>query len=142
MEDNRKTMAVLGVPDAKPSRTLDTIPFQQRVDALAQNVFQVHFHCSEFTCRCPVTHQPDWATIDIDYTPYRLLIESKSMKLYLETWREVGIFHEHLAQHILDDIVEQIEPFTCTVTVNFNTRGGIAIDATASYYEYGENKQL
>ena len=121
---------VLGDPDAQPSRELDLIP------APTGSSLVVTLHCSEFTCRCPVTHQPDWAHIDITYEPNKWLVESKSMKLYLETYRDVGIFHEHLAQKILDDFVGQIEPVTCEVTASFNTRGGIAISATAQYYEH------
>jgi len=121
--------AVLGDPDAKPARELDRIAAPTPGQTLS-----VTLVCSEFTCRCPVTNQPDWATIEIEYEPNYWLVESKSMKLYLETYREEGIFHEYLAQKILDDFTRQIEPVTCRVTANFNTRGGIAISATADYY--------
>jgi len=86
--------------------------------------------CNEFTCRCPVTNRPDWATIVINYEPHLRVVESKSMKMYLETFREIGIFHEHLAVQIRDDFVKMIQPRECRVTVSFNTRGGIAISAT------------
>ena len=89
--------------------------------------------CTEFTCRCPVTNQPDWATIVIKYEPHLRVVESKSLKMYLETFREQGIFHEHLAQRMLDDLVETLEPWECKVTVHFNSRGGIAISATATF---------
>lgn len=95
----------------------------------------VSLHCSEFTCRCPLTGQPDWATIDIEYTPDEKIIESKSVKLYLETFRERGIFHEHLAKVICDDFVAALEPLGCWVEVQFNTRGGIAIKAEQYYYK-------
>ena len=108
------------------SRSLETFP------NVAEDI-TVHLHCTEFTCRCPVTHQPDWATIDITYRPDKKILESKSMKLYLETYREEGIFHEHLAKRILDDLVTALEALECTVTVKFNVRGGIAIDATTHY---------
>lgn len=124
---------VLGDKDAKPSKVLDRIPSPGGASLI------VTLHCSEFTCHCPETHQPDWAHIDLTYEPDQWLVESKSMKLYLETYRDVGIFHEHLAQCILEDFVEQIEPVTCDVTVNFNTRGGIAISVTAQHYEYSQN---
>lgn len=133
------TMAVprrrraLGETDAKPSKVLD------RIAVPAGAALVVTLHCSEFTCRCPVTNQPDWAHIDVTYEPDQWLVESKSMKLYLETFRETGIFHEHLVQRILEDFVEQIEPVTCEVTANFNTRGGIAISVTAQHYEYPQN---
>jgi 7-cyano-7-deazaguanine reductase len=119
-------MKALGNPEARASRELDTFP------NTADNLL-VKLHCTEFTCRCPVTGQPDWATIDIVYRPGERILESKSIKLYLETYREEGIFHEHLAQKILTDLVQALGPAECSVTVHFNVRGGIAIDATASY---------
>lgn len=94
---------------------------------------EVTLNCTEFTCRCPVTNQPDWATIVIKYTPANWIVESKSFKLYLETYREQGIFHEPLAQAILHDLVVVLSPVKCSVTAHFNTRGGIAISAEASF---------
>jgi 7-cyano-7-deazaguanine reductase len=117
----------LGRP-ARPDRNLEVFPSRSQPGALT-----VTLHCSEFTCRCPVTGQPDWAQIDIEYVPDRSVVESKSLKLYLETFREEGIFHEHLAQVMLDDFVAATNPLSCTVTVRFNVRGGIAITATAAY---------
>jgi len=119
-------MKVLGKPDAKPSRELDTF------ENIAKDITVV-LHCHEFTCRCPITGEPDWATIDIEYKPDKRIVESKSVKLYLETYREEGIFHEHLAQQILDDFVRALDPLECQVTVRFNVRGGISIDATTRY---------
>jgi 7-cyano-7-deazaguanine reductase len=89
--------------------------------------------CREFTCRCPITGQPDWATILIEYRPGNRGLETKSLKLYLETFREEGIFHEHLATKIRDDLVEALDPTSLKVTVNFNVRGGIALAASSSY---------
>src|SRR3954451_14929863 len=86
----------------------------------------VTLRCGEFTCRCPITGQPDWAHITISYRPDRRIVESKSVKLYLETFREEGIFHEHLATVIRDDFVAALSPQTLHVTVSFNSRGGIA----------------
>jgi 7-cyano-7-deazaguanine reductase len=113
---------------ATPDRNLEVFPNRSRPGSLTVNL-----HCTEFTCRCPVTGQPDWAQIDIEYVPDQSIVESKSVKLYLETFREEGIFHEHLAQVILDDLVAALRPLSCAVTVRFNVRGGIAISATASY---------
>ena len=111
---------------AGASRRLETFP------SVGEGI-TVHMHCTEFTCRCPVTNQPDWATIDVTYSADKKILESKSMKLYLETYREEGIFHEHLVKQVLDDVVAALEPLECTVKVTFNVRGGIAIDATAHY---------
>jgi 7-cyano-7-deazaguanine reductase len=92
-------------------------------------------HCSEFTCRCPITGEPDWARIEITYRPRRHILESKSLKLYLETFREEGIFHEHLATTIREDLVTALDPTSLQVKVCFNSRGGIAIDAASHYPE-------
>lgn len=113
--------------EVSAERRLEVFPNHSRSGALS-----VILHCHEFTCRCPVTHQPDWANIIIDYVPDKWVVESKSLKLYLETFREEGIFHEHLAQVLLDDFVLAVAPLSCTVTVCFNLRGGIAITAKVS----------
>lgn len=96
----------------------------------APNELEVQLHCKEFTCRCPMTGQPDYAEIEITYIPHKFVVESKSMKLYLETFREEGVFHEHLAVDIGKDFVKFIKPSFVSVTVKFHVRGGIAIDAT------------
>lgn len=127
-------LAALGNPDAKPSRTLEKIPSGRT----PEESLKITLNCTEFTCRCPITRQPDWATIEVVYRPDKWLVESKSMKLYLETFRDEGIFHEHLAQIILRDFQRMIEPVWCKVTANFNTRGGIAISAVASGHRSSE----
>ncbi len=111
-----------------PDRCLEAFPSRSRPGTLS-----VKMHCTEFTCRCPVTGQPDWAQIIIEYMPDQSIVESKSLKLYLETFREEGIFHEHFAQVLLDDFVAAAQPLSCSVAVSFNVRGGIAITATATY---------
>lgn len=108
---------------AQPERKLEVFPNH------APGELEVSLHCAEFTCRCPLTNQPDYATIDIVYTPDKFVVESKSMKLYLETFRDVGVFHEHLAVDIGKDFVKFVKPKTVSVKVNFNSRGGIAISA-------------
>jgi 7-cyano-7-deazaguanine reductase len=94
---------------------------------------EITLRCNEFTCRCPITGQPDWAKIAIWYRPRSRAVESKSLKLYLETFREEGIFHEHLATVIRDDVVAALDPLAVRVTVDFNQRGGIALEASSSY---------
>lgn len=116
----------LGRADAKADQNLETFP----IDDTSQ---EITIDCREFTCRCPVTGQPDWATIRIDYRPSDRGVETKSLKLYLETYREVGIFHEHLATRIRDDLVAALRPVQLKVTVNFNVRGGIALAASSTY---------
>lgn len=108
---------------SKAERSLEVFPNHAGKD------LEVELHCTEFTCRCPLTNQPDYAEIVINYTPDKYVVESKSMKLYLETYRDVGVFHEHLAVDIGKDFVKFVKPKKCEVNVMFNTRGGIAISA-------------
>jgi 7-cyano-7-deazaguanine reductase len=117
----------LGRGDAAADRRLETFP----VSDASQ---EITIDCKEFTCRCPVTGQPDWATIRVDYRPGDRAVETKSLKLYLETFREEGIFHEHLATRIRDDLAEALDPAFLKVTVSFNVRGGIALAASSSYH--------
>ena len=81
----------------------------------------------EFTCVCPATGQPDFGTLTIRYVPNKKIVESKSLKLYLWSYRNEGVFQEHLANVILDDLVEAIMPRWCKVTAEFAARGGISI---------------
>ena len=132
-----KDLTLLGQKVKIPERKLETFPNHSKPGDL-----KVVLRCNEFTCRCPVTHQPDWAQIEISYVPNEKIVESKSVKLYLETFREEGIFHEHLAQVILNDFVNALDPITCSITVKFNIRGGISIDATASYEKRSAERVL
>jgi 7-cyano-7-deazaguanine reductase len=121
-----QALTKLGNPAARADRRLEAFDTEDQT-------LEVVLHCREFTCRCPITGQPDWAEITIAYRPAARIVESKSVKLYLETFREEGIFHEHLATTIRDDFVAALDPQSLRVTVSFNQRGGIAIDATSSY---------
>ena len=116
----------LGNPDAKSDRAIEAFPIDDPTQVITLD-------CGEFTCRCPITGQPDWATISISYRPGTLAVETKSLKLYLETFREEGIFHEHLATRMRDDLVAALQPVSLTVTVRFNARGGIGVTASSSY---------
>jgi 7-cyano-7-deazaguanine reductase len=91
------------------------------------NDYWVHFYCPEFTSLCPITGQPDFATICIDYIPADRMLESKSLKLYLFSFRNHGAFHEDCVNVILTDIVRQIAPKYIEVTGFFTPRGGIGI---------------
>jgi len=81
----------------------------------------------EFTCVCPITHQPDYATIKINYIPDKFLVESKSLKLYLTSFRNTGIFHEEVVNRIADDLIKLLNPRYLEVEGLFSVRGGIAI---------------
>lgn len=112
---------------ASADRTLEVFPNH------APGEIEVTLYCTEFTCICPLTKQPDFAEIEIVYRPDKFVVESKSLKLYLETFRDVGVFHEHLAVDIGKDFVKFVKPLSVEVTVMFNVRGGIAIDARWGY---------
>jgi len=89
--------------------------------------------CPEFTAVCPKTGQPDFGTIRITYVPDRLCVELKSLKLYLFTFRNRGIFYEHVTNVILDDLVRALRPRRMTVEGDFRVRGGISTVVQASY---------
>jgi 7-cyano-7-deazaguanine reductase len=89
--------------------------------------------CPEFTALCPKTGQPDYATILVTYVPDRLCVELKSLKLYLQGYRNRGIFYEHVTNVILDDLVAAVAPRSMTVEGQFNVRGGISSVVRASY---------
>ena len=87
----------------------------------------------EFTCLCPITHQPDYAAIKIRYVPDKKLVESKSLKLYLTSFRNHGTFHEDVINTIADDLIKLLEPRYLEVEGNFNVRGGISIVPFVNY---------
>ena len=95
--------------------------------------YEVNISIPEFTCVCPKTGLPDFATINILYVPNKLLVELKSLKLYCLEYRNIGIFHEHVANKILEDFMGACLPKTITVTASFNTRGGINTTIKASW---------
>lgn len=95
--------------------------------------YEVRSVCPELTCICPVTGQPDFATVTVTYVPDRLLVELKSLKLYLWSYRDEGAFHEDITNRILDDLVAAASPRRMTVHTLWNVRGGITTDVTASH---------
>ncbi|HPD57689.1 MAG TPA: preQ(1) synthase [Smithellaceae bacterium] len=112
---------------AKPSRKLETFPNHHRRD------YTVTLASDEFTCICPMTGQPDFAKIKIEYIPDKKILESKSLKLYLWSFRNEGVFHEHVTNIILDDLVASLKPRWCKVSAQFAVRGGIGITVDAEY---------
>jgi 7-cyano-7-deazaguanine reductase len=113
---------------AQPSKKLEAFP-----NLHPTRDYVVTLHTDEFTCVCPMTGQPDFATITIRYIPDKFIVESKSMKLYLWSYRNEGIFHEHLTNTILNDLVTVLKPRWCKVTGEFKVRGGIAITVEAEH---------
>ncbi len=95
--------------------------------------YTINFEIPEFSCLCPKTGQPDFATLEIDYIPDNLCIELKSLKLYVWSYRDHGAFHETITNKILDDLVAVISPRYMNIAANFNVRGGIYTTVTAEY---------
>lgn len=114
--------------DSSPGRNLETFPNHHK-----ERDYTVTLTTDEFTCICPMTGQPDFAAITIEYVPDERIVESKSLKLYFWSFRNQGVFHEHAANMILDDLVEALDPRLCSVTADFGIRGGIAITVDAKY---------
>ena len=127
-EEMLSGLTLLGRSVNKPSRKLETFPNKN-----PGRPYVVTLVCAEFTCLCPATGQPDFATITIRYVPDQRIVESKSLKMYLWSFRDEGHFHEHVTNQILDDLVQALDPLKCEVTGAFNVRGGIAITVEARY---------
>ncbi|OGO10148.1 MAG: NADPH-dependent 7-cyano-7-deazaguanine reductase QueF [Chloroflexi bacterium RBG_13_66_10] len=113
---------------ARPGKALETFPNHHPGRA-----YVVRLETDEFTCVCPATGQPDFATITVEYIPGERVLESKSLKLYLGSYRNEGVFHEHVTNKILDDIVAALSPRWCRVRGAFKVRGGIAITVEAEH---------
>jgi 7-cyano-7-deazaguanine reductase len=103
--------------------------------------YEVFITCPEFTAVCPRTGQPDFATIYIKYVPSEKIVELKSLKLYLFSYREQGIFHEHVTNKILDDFVAACSPRFCEIVGEFNMRGGITTKVTAVFHSTEKNRR-
>ncbi len=101
-------------------------------DPCPQRDYLVELSCPEFTCLCPVTGQPDFASLEINYVPRQLCVELKSLKLYLWSFRDRGAFHEAVVNEILDHLQAKLNPRRMTVRGVFRVRGGITTTVTAS----------
>lgn len=99
--------------------------------------YAIHMRIPEFTCLCPKTGQPDFATLYLDYVPDRLCVELKSLKLYIWSFRDEGKFHEAVANEILDDLVRAITPRFMRLTARFFVRGGIFTTVVAEHRQEG-----
>ena len=114
--------------DAIDVTVLETIPFEY-----AGSNTEVVYETREFTSVCPWTGLPDFAGLSIRYVPDRLLVELKSLKYYLTSYRNVGILQEHAVNRIMNDLVDLLQPVTIMVEADYNDRGGIKTKATAKY---------
>jgi 7-cyano-7-deazaguanine reductase len=117
---------------SKPSRKLETF-----VNPQPARDYRIHMEIPEFTCLCPRTGQPDFATLVLDYVPDRLCIELKSLKLYVWSYRNEGAFHEAVTNRILDDLARAARPRFMRLTARFNVRGGIFTTVVAEHAKPG-----
>lgn len=103
--------------------------------------YEIAFDCPEFTCLCPLTGQPDFAHIQIRYVPDRFCVETKSLKLYLWSFRDEGAFHEKVTNQICTDLVATLAPRKLTVEADFLVRGGIRTVVTVTH-EKGTSPEI
>ncbi|MEF8700531.1 MAG: preQ(1) synthase [Candidatus Accumulibacter sp. UW26] len=103
----------------------------------AQRDFHIHMEIPEFTCLCPKTGQPDFATLILDYIPDRTCVELKSLKLYIWSFRNTGCFHEEVSNRILDDLVSATSPRYMRLTARFYVRGGIFTTVVVEHRQAG-----
>ncbi len=114
--------------DAIDTEVLEAIPFEYPDSAT-----EVVYETDEFTCVCPWTGLPDFGHLMVSYLPDRSLVELKSLKYYLTSYRNVGIIQEHAVNRILNDLVELVQPVSMMVEADYEERGGITTTATVVY---------
>ena len=130
---SKKELTLLGsaktlYPDSPDAAALEVFP-----NSHPKRDYTILLDCPEFTSICPITGQPDFGTIEIEYIADKLCVESKSLKLYLFSFRNHGAFHEEVVNRILDDLINACKPRKAIVRGDFNPRGGIAIQVEASH---------
>ncbi len=128
-DNNVNELSLLG-NSTNEFKTLEAFPNHN-----PERDYTVTLTTDEFTCVCPKTGQPDFAAITVTYIPNKSIVESKSLKLYFQTYRNKGVFHEHVTNLILDDIINVTKPKWCQVVAEFGIRGGIAITVDAEFTE-------
>ena len=117
---------------SKPEKALETFP-----NPVINRDYQIHMEIPEFTCLCPKTGQPDFATLILDYIPDKKCIELKSLKLYIWSYRDKGVFHEAVTNKILDDLAAALKPRYMRLTARFYVRGGIFTNVTVDHRKKG-----
>ena len=117
---------------SQPSKELHTFDNPQ-----PERDFTIRIDIPEFTCLCPMTGQPDFATLQLEYIADKLCVELKSLKMYMWSYRDEGAFHEAVTNRILDDLVNATAPRFMRLTANFNVRGGIYTEVIAEHRAEG-----
>jgi 7-cyano-7-deazaguanine reductase len=117
---------------SRPSKSLETFP-----NPAPGRDYRIHMEIPEFTCLCPKTGQPDFATLLLDYVPDRLCVELKSLKLYVWSFRNEGAFHEAVTNRILDDLARATRPRYMRLAAKFYVRGGVFTTVVAEHRKRG-----
>ena len=117
---------------SRPSKRLQTFR-----NPSPRRDYRIQMRMPEFTCLCPLTGQPDFAVLELEYVPDRLCVELKSLKLYAWSFRDEGAFHEAVTNRIADDLVRALRPRFLRLTARFNVRGGIATSVIAEHRKRG-----
>ncbi|MDF2700038.1 MAG: NADPH-dependent 7-cyano-7-deazaguanine reductase QueF [Haloplasmataceae bacterium] len=133
IEKDLAGVSLLGNQEVKYKFDYDPIVLEKFVNKHPDNDYFVKFNCPEFTSLCPKTGQPDFATVYISYVPDNYLVESKSLKLYLFSFRNHGDFHEDCMNIIMKDLIKLLDPKYIEVWGKFTPRGGISIDPYCNY---------
>ena len=130
MTNGAENLSLLGNTETKYPESPEEAKLESIPNLCTNNDYVVNLDCHEFTCLCPKTSQPDFASLEISYIPDQLLVESKALKLYLFSYRNQGIFHEFVTNKIANDLQEILKAKVLIVKGDFMPRGGIAIKPT------------
>jgi len=134
MSEDKPNLSLLGSSEM----TLPSSPEEAKLECFANNSphreYQIELLCEDFTSLCPVTGQPDHASILIEYSPAELCVETKSLKFYLASYRNTAAFNEEVVNRILDDLVTAAQPRYALVRGEFASRGGIRLSAEAEHH--------
>jgi 7-cyano-7-deazaguanine reductase len=126
---NQQGLDIQSTPRAEMNLyPLDTFPYE-----FVGKEIRIDFEIPEFTCVCPFSDFPDFATIRLEYVPNERCIELKSLKLYINSFRDIKVFHEHVINMILEDFVDACDPLAVEIKGDFNVRGNIKTTIRASY---------
>jgi len=125
-------MAIALPMPTRPSQRLETF-----ANPAPERDYRIRMELPEFTCLCPMTGQPDFATLELEYVPDRRCVELKSLKLYVWSWRDRGAFHEAVTNCIVDDLARVLKPRYLRLAARFNVRGGIRTTVIAEHRKRG-----
>lgn len=132
-KNDRRGLSLLGRSEASPPAAPSASILETFENRFAKRDYIISFDCEDFTSLCPITGQPDFARLEIEYVAAERCVETKSLKFYLSSYRNTAAFNEEVANRILDDLVAACSPQQMTVVAQFAARGGIALTVEANY---------